>query len=235
MTSAAHTIESTSADFVEEARLLINRDDQAGAARDDQQRELHMAAAEALASAYQMDPKRWTQRAMAEAVGKAVGWVNTLIGWRANGYVTPTAFGPASKARKEKRSGQPEQKHESRDERLTKVREQEETKREKIRADFARAEARAEQAKAKAKAEEEKTKREHSRERSRREKAKASNPFQRGGFVGLTDKDRERLIKFLEMLSSDFDGEIINAGRMANELCKKIGVGWDKLIVRAGS
>lgn len=39
-----------------------------------------------------------TQREIAKAVGKSVGWVNGLLKWRKLGYPSETPFGPSSKA-----------------------------------------------------------------------------------------------------------------------------------------
>ena len=57
------------------------------------------AAAEDIAAAQKQGA---TQRQIAEAVGKSVGWVNRLLQWRSGGYQAETAFGPQSKARRQR-------------------------------------------------------------------------------------------------------------------------------------
>jgi Homeodomain-like domain len=52
-------------------------------------------AAEALALA-QQDFKA-TQREIAEAVGRSLGWVNRLLKWRRSGYKDSSPFGPTTK------------------------------------------------------------------------------------------------------------------------------------------
>jgi hypothetical protein len=50
-----------------------------------------------------------SQREIAKAVGKSVGWVNALLKWRRSGYRDQTPFGPASKeARRRARVQSPE-------------------------------------------------------------------------------------------------------------------------------
>jgi transposase len=44
-----------------------------------------------------------TQREIAEAVGKSVGWVNRLLQWRREGYRDDTPFGPGSRLVRERR------------------------------------------------------------------------------------------------------------------------------------
>src|SRR4051794_376794 len=57
-------------------------------------------AAEALALA--RDDFKASQREIADAVGKSVGWVNRLLQWRREGFVG-AAFGPGSKASRQQR------------------------------------------------------------------------------------------------------------------------------------
>jgi hypothetical protein len=45
--------------------------------------------------------------------------------------------------------------------------------------------------------------------------------------------ERERLVKLLGLLGSEHDGEIANAGRMADRFVKNQGLTWDELIVPA--
>lgn len=51
--------------------------------------------------------------------------------------------------------------------------------------------------------------------------------------MALDLKTAERLVKFLEMMSSDQDGEALNAARMASKLIKSSGKKWgDVILVR---
>lgn len=52
-------------------------------------------AAEALGLAD--DDHSATQREMAKAIGKSVGWVNRLLKWRRSGYTEHSPFGPTTK------------------------------------------------------------------------------------------------------------------------------------------
>jgi hypothetical protein len=49
----------------------------------------------------------------------------------------------------------------------------------------------------------------------------------------LESAPHARLIKFLGLLGSEHDGEIANAGRMADRLVKTHGVSWDAIIIPA--
>src|SRR5215813_13359059 len=42
--------------------------------------------------------------------------------------------------------------------------------------------------------------------------------------------DRSRLAQLLGMLGSDFDGEVINAGRLADRMLKEAGVTWPEAL-----
>ena len=57
------------------------------------------AAAEDLVAAQEQGA---TQRQIAEAVGKSAAWVNRLLKWRESGYQDETAFGPQSKASRQR-------------------------------------------------------------------------------------------------------------------------------------
>ena len=46
----------------------------------------------------------------------------------------------------------------------------------------------------------------------------------------LSDKDRNKLLKLLAMFSSNHDGEVNNAARMAHELMKRNKLDWADLI-----
>jgi len=85
------------------AKALIEADDAGVVMRGQDQRELHMGAAEFIADAMKAD-RKLTQKKVAEFIGKSVGWVSMLLAWRAKGYATPTAFGPQAKEAREKKS-----------------------------------------------------------------------------------------------------------------------------------
>ena len=63
--------------------------------------EYYRNAAEALAISEEQHAA--TQREMAEAVGRSLGWVNALLQWHKAGYRDETVFGPGSKAARERR------------------------------------------------------------------------------------------------------------------------------------
>ena len=43
--------------------------------------------------------------------------------------------------------------------------------------------------------------------------------------------DRDRLIRFLRMFSSNYDGEVSSAARRAHELLQRLGIDWSDIIV----
>jgi hypothetical protein len=45
----------------------------------------------------------------------------------------------------------------------------------------------------------------------------------------MTEAERQRLVRLLGMLGSAFDGEIANAGRMADTLARQLG-GWEQVL-----
>ena|SRR5687767_15796017 len=45
---------------------------------------------------------------------------------------------------------------------------------------------------------------------------------------------RTRLVRLCGMLGSDFDGERANAGRMANDIVRGLGLTWDQVIAASG-
>lgn len=48
--------------------------------------------------------------------------------------------------------------------------------------------------------------------------------------VALTPANRDRLVKLLGMLASSYDGEVVNAGRLANSMLKAAGATWHDVI-----
>jgi hypothetical protein len=50
----------------------------------------------------------------------------------------------------------------------------------------------------------------------------------------MVENDRTKLIKLLNMFSSDFDGEVCTAARMAHELIRSRQLDWDDLIISPG-
>jgi hypothetical protein len=48
----------------------------------------------------------------------------------------------------------------------------------------------------------------------------------------MVENDRAKLIKLLNMFSSDFDGKVCTASRMAHELIRQLD--WDDLIISPG-
>jgi hypothetical protein len=129
-----------------------------------------------------------TQRVIAERVGKSVGWVNRLLQWRLEGY-KETAFGPPSKARRERVQATEQQKPKSR------TAEQEEAARAKAQAQKAKADA------AKAKADAAKAKADA--RRAREEAKRAEHEAHASMFADFRPKrevhssDRTLLVKFL--------------------------------------
>jgi hypothetical protein len=49
----------------------------------------------------------------------------------------------------------------------------------------------------------------------------------------LADADRDRLTRLLGMLGSDFDGEVANAGRLADKLVRSAGLTWGAVLAPA--
>jgi hypothetical protein len=204
----------TSDGYLADARELIERDERHGKARDAEQRELHIAAAEKIAAAMMVD-KKLTQRKVAEKIGKSAAWVNTLIAWRANGYEEPTAFGPQAKEARAKAARLVATKQEPHA-----------TAREKAARDRARAEAKT----ARAKADEAKAKAKKASEERRKAEANAKMV---GKKANISAEARERLVKFLGMIGSKHAGERDTAATMAEQLRQELNVSWDDLIVQA--
>lgn len=46
----------------------------------------------------------------------------------------------------------------------------------------------------------------------------------------LAETDRDKLTRLLGMLGSDFDGEVANAGRLADRLVRNAGLTWRDII-----
>ena len=46
----------------------------------------------------------------------------------------------------------------------------------------------------------------------------------------LAEADRDRLARLLGMLGSDFDGEVANAGRLADRLVRNAGLTWPDVL-----
>src|SRR3954447_24479566 len=53
--------------------------------------------------------------------------------------------------------------------------------------------------------------------------------------VGIPDAKRTRLVRLLGMLGSDFDGERANAGRMADEMVRELGLTWEQVVAADGT
>jgi hypothetical protein len=192
-------------------------------------------AAEDLAAAVDQGA---TQREIAKAVGKSVGWVNGLLKWRKCGYPDDTPFGPQSKASREGARVQATERTQK-------------TKKSDARSDQAEAaaaHARAETAKAeaaKARADAEKATAEALRAKvealraraeaaraeadARAARARSNNPNKQKVHSG----PRDLLVKTLGMLGSIHAGERDNAARGAERQRAKLGMTWDELIVRA--
>ena len=194
-------------------------------------------AAETIAGA---QSKGATQRQIAAAVGKSVAWVNQLLKWRQGGYVEDTAFGPQSKA-----SRQRAQRVHSAEQKTRRTRagggasERAEAASARARAQTARADAArteaearkasAEAAKAEASARAERAREEASRSRSRQRSFRMSASDRKP----LQNSQRERLVKILGMLGSDQAGERDNAACSAERQRKAVGMSWDDLIIAA--
>lgn len=46
----------------------------------------------------------------------------------------------------------------------------------------------------------------------------------------MTPKDRKKLVALLGMTGSSEDGEVANAGRMANQMVRELGLTWDDVV-----
>lgn len=242
----AHTRNKTSGEYLADAKAAIERDEANGVARNAEQRDLHMQAANDIAHAQMLNPKL-TQRKIAEYVGKSAAWVNTLIIWQTHGFKTSTAFGPQAKearAKAERLDATKQEPEATKRERLARDKARAEAATAKAKVDEAKARAKAEQSKAKAKAEEEKTKRARDRaeqqDKKRREKQRKRKDFSGlfgGGrkTVDITEKNRTLLIRLLGALGKDNEFERALAAKKVDDLVKKLCLpnGWEDLIVKA--
>ena len=189
------------------------------------------AAAEDIAAAQEQGA---TQRQIAEAVGKSAGWVNRLLKWRESGYQDETAFGPQSKASRQRA----ERVHST------------EQKKQKpatssAQAEAAAARARAETAKAeaaRAKAEAQKAKADAAKAKADARTARAKVKAKQHSFFSFRGNTRTReldngtrqlLVKSLGMLGSDHAGERANAAVMVEKQRAKLGMTGDELIIPA--
>lgn len=195
----------------------------------DSANEYFRAAAEDMAAAQKQGMK---QRAIADAVGKALSWVNRLLKWHEEGC-QGSPFASQSKAarkRKKERSGATEQTKKP-----ATTSEQAQADTERARAQAAKADA------AKAKADARKAKADADRAKAEFRKAQAYAKAERyralygGGCAqpAIACADRELLVKMLGMLGSDQDGECLNAARKAEMQRKKLDLQWSDLIIPA--
>jgi hypothetical protein len=171
-----------------------------------------------------------TQTHIAATLGKSQPWVNRLLQWRTGGY-QDTAFGPESKAKRERSAN-----YQSPDKSSAKPKPSSEAR---FNAEAAKAEA------AKAKAEAAKAKAEAAKARSENARARAdakraqheafAEMFGRRERKVMDAKARDVLVKALGMLGSDSDGEVLNAARVAEKQRRKLGFTWDDIIVAASS
>ena len=198
------------ATLLSEAKKEIDAADQALASADEAANRHYRAAADHIAKA---QTENASQRQIARGIGKSASWVNQLLRWSAEGY-RASPFGPqssAARARKKERSGATEHGQKKAWGWGTTGK----TAKEKS------AEAKAATREAKAEA----------------EKAEADAASQGAtvsdGATVIKSKDRERLVKTLAMMSSDQDGECLNAARQAEKLRKSLGLTWDELLVSA--
>jgi transposase len=190
-----------------------------------------LAATEDMAAAQQQGA---SQREIAKAVGKTVGWVNGMLKWRQRGY-QDTPFGPQAKASPQRARGvqSPERK---------KRKSKESATTDELAAALSRAQAAQTEA-AKARAEAERAtdeamqfKAEALRERIRAENAYADACAADPNFdrhdCSIHSGTRELLVKALGMLGSNQPGERDNAARTAERLRVKLNKTWNQLIVR---
>jgi hypothetical protein len=179
-------------------------------------------AAEHIANAMRLDNKL-TQRAVAERIGKSAAWVNCLIRWKFEGYKSETPFGPQAKASRKKAAAVQATKHAP--EKVTPQR----LLRDKARAERDAAKANASEARgpkaAEAKHKAQQAKQEADAERLRADRLKSK------GVADISYEDRDRLVKFLDMLGTEHDGERANAAKMADDLRQSLDLSWENLIV----
>jgi len=174
-----------------------------------------------------------TQRQIAEAVGKSAAWVNRLLKWRQSGYQDGTAFGPQAKASRQR--VRDVQATERKKEKPATTSEQAQAAAARARAETAKAEA----ARAKADAQKAKAEAAKAKADARAAKARERASFFHGVDGGNTAKKkirgrpRERLVKALGMLGSDYPGERANAAHFVEKQRTQLGMTWDELIIPA--
>ena len=172
-----------------------------------------------------------TQANIAATLGKSQPWVNRLLRWRTGGY-QDTAFGPESKAKRERSAN-----YQSPDKSSAKPKPSSEAR---FNAEAAKAEA------AKVKAQAAKAKAEAAKARSENAKARAdARRAQHEAFAEMFGDRRERkvmdakardiLVKALGMLGSDSDGEVLNAAHVAEKQRRNLNMTWDDIIITAAA
>ena len=164
---------------------------------------------------------------------QSAAWVNQLLKWRASGYQGETAFGPESKARRQRAQRVQSAEHKK----PATTSEQAQAAAARARAETAKAEA------AKAKAEAQKAKanaaKAKAEARAAGEKTKArADSFFRAAFGGKQKKTihsgpRDLLVKALGMLGSDQVGERASAAIVVEKQRSRLGMTWDELIISA--
>jgi type IV secretory pathway VirB10-like protein len=175
-----------------------------------------------------------TQRQIARAIGKSAAWVNRLLRWRESGYRDQTAFGPQSKASRQRAKHRVQSPERKKDKPAT-TSEQAQAATAQARAATAKAEA----AKARAGAQKAKADAAKARAEARKakEQAKANESFSFGAFGAATRKleahQRDLLVKLLGMLGSAHAGERSNAANLVERKRVSLGMTWDELIVPA--
>jgi len=178
-------------------------------------------AAEHIADAMRLDNKL-SQREVAARIGKSAAWVNVLMKWRSEGYKSETPFGPQSKASRTKAAAVQATK-----------RPPEKVTPERLLRENARAErdtAKASAAEARAKAAEAKHKTEQAKQEAEADRLRA-NRLRADGAADISNEERERLLKLLDKLGIDEEGERANAAKMADDFRESLGLSWSNLIV----
>jgi hypothetical protein len=166
------------------------------------------AAAEDIATAQAQGA---TQREIAQAVGKSLGWVNGLLQWRVEGYKDGTPFGPTSRAARQRRLVQSTEQPTGRTDAASPP--------ERMRSREALT--------AITRAEDKKQSADRNRRGDRKTPARRSCAFDRNG--------RDRLIQALYMLGSISSGERASAAQQVETLRSEFGLTWQQLIIPATS
>jgi hypothetical protein len=173
-----------------------------------------------------------TQRMVAATIEKSPSFVNRLLKWREDGYQDETPFGPQSKLSRERRRATVQAT-----EQLVSAKDSDEVTVERARAETAKAEAtKARADAARAKAEAAKVRDEYRAARAYA-RAKAYEDISPDFFENQAPKpdalSRNKLVKLLGMLGSDYPTERNNAATLIENLRKEINLTWDELIVPA--